>query len=102
MSWDQQRVKQLRQKLGLSQAELARELGCRQQTVSEWELGLYAPANAYGKLLGQLENRMGLTLLSTQDPHQRSQSREDSGLNLNFTHEFEADSVDKAFDPAID
>jgi hypothetical protein len=30
---------------------LAEGLGCRQQTISEWELGMYGPKNAYQKLL---------------------------------------------------
>lgn len=42
-------------RLGMTQAQLSRELGCRQQTISEWEQGLYEPANAYGKLLTIME-----------------------------------------------
>ncbi|MCC6276371.1 MAG: helix-turn-helix domain-containing protein [Oligoflexia bacterium] len=51
MNWDQNRIKELRQRLNLTQAEFARTLGCRQQTISEWELGMYIPGNAYGRLL---------------------------------------------------
>lgn len=54
--WDKDKIKALRKSLGLSQAEFAHKLGCRQQTVSEWELGLYAPANAYGKLLSSFNS----------------------------------------------
>ncbi len=36
----------------MSQAELAAELGVRQQTVSEWETGRYAPRGASMRLLG--------------------------------------------------
>ena len=55
MEWDNRRVRELRIKLGFTQAEFAKLLGCRQQTVSEWELGIYSPANAYGRLLSNLE-----------------------------------------------
>jgi DNA-binding transcriptional regulator YiaG len=51
MKWEQQSIKSLREKLGLTQVEFARQLGCRQQTISEWELGIYVPGNAYGRLL---------------------------------------------------
>src|SRR5258708_4521608 len=58
--WSADDIKQLRWRLGWSQAELARKLGCRQQTVSEWETGIYEPQNAYSKLLqmltGHVEN----------------------------------------------
>lgn len=54
MSWNRHTIRQLRLRLGMTQAQLSRHLGCRQQTISEWEQGLYEPANAYGKLLDQL------------------------------------------------
>ena len=44
----------LRQALGLSQAEFARRLGVRQQTVSEWETGRYRPRGASLKMLAFL------------------------------------------------
>ena len=55
MTWDKDSIKELRLKLGLTQTEFAYKLGCRQQTVSEWELGLYVPGNAYGRLLAAME-----------------------------------------------
>lgn len=53
--WDKDRVRNLRRKLEMTQSEFAAALGCRQQTVSEWEIGLYAPANAYGRLLDRMD-----------------------------------------------
>ena len=41
--WDGDLVHALRDHLGVSQAQLAETLGMRQQTVSEWETGVYAP-----------------------------------------------------------
>lgn len=55
--WNSEQIKELRWRLGWSQAELARQLGCRQQTISEWETEQYTPQNAYSKLLEILANR---------------------------------------------
>lgn len=49
--WDKEKIKAGRKAFNITQAELAFELGTRQQTVSEWELGLYKPGKAYQKLL---------------------------------------------------
>ena len=49
--WNGQQVKALRQHLGLSQQDMARELGVRQQTVSEWETSAYLPRGASARLL---------------------------------------------------
>jgi len=49
--WDAETIRKARKTRNMTQAELADGLGCRQQTISEWELGMYAPKNAYQKLL---------------------------------------------------
>ena len=49
--WNAETIRQSRKARSLTQAELAESLGCRQQTISEWELGMYEPKNAYQKLL---------------------------------------------------
>ena len=49
--WDAGKVKALRRHLGLTQEELADELGTRQQTISEWETGAYRPRGASATLL---------------------------------------------------
>ena len=49
--WDSERIRALRNHLGLTQRELADRLGTRQQTISEWELGLYRPRGASSTLL---------------------------------------------------
>jgi DNA-binding transcriptional regulator YiaG len=50
-AWDGRRVKGLRRHLGLTQAEMAERLGTRQQTISEWEKGMYRPRGASATLL---------------------------------------------------
>lgn len=55
--WDSQRIRALRQHLGLTQRELADRLGTRQQTISEWELGLYNPRGASATLLSMVAER---------------------------------------------
>ena len=49
--WDSKRVQALRQHLGLTQRELADRLGTRQQTISEWETGMYKPRGTSATLL---------------------------------------------------
>ena len=43
--------------MGLTQAELAEEMGTRQQTISEWETGIYRPRGASATLLGIIAER---------------------------------------------
>ena len=49
--WDSEYVLALRRHLGLTQRELADRLGTRQQTISEWEKGMYKPRGASSTLL---------------------------------------------------
>lgn len=51
IKWNETTIREARRLKGLSQSELAKGLGCRQQTISEWEVGQYTPKNAYQKLL---------------------------------------------------
>ncbi len=57
--WDGDLVHALRDHLGVSQAQLAETLGMRQQTVSEWETGVYAPTRATSKFLTLVAERAG-------------------------------------------
>ena len=59
VAWDGELVKAVRQHTGLSQAEMAEELGVRQQTISEWETGSYTPKRAMSKLLTIFAERAG-------------------------------------------
>ena len=55
--WDSQRIQNLRRHLGLTQRELAERLGTRQQTISEWETGMYKPRGASATLLSIIAER---------------------------------------------
>ncbi|MFH1646244.1 MAG: helix-turn-helix domain-containing protein [Chloroflexota bacterium] len=49
--WDGRSIQALRRHLGLTQRELSDRLGTRQQTISEWETGMYRPRGASATLL---------------------------------------------------
>ena len=57
--WTPEDVRALRRRLALSQQELARALGVRQQTVSDWETGLHSPQGASRRMLELLAERPG-------------------------------------------
>ncbi|MFC1963916.1 helix-turn-helix domain-containing protein [Chloroflexota bacterium] len=52
--WQSNSIQALRRHLGLTQRELAERLGTRQQTISEWETGLYQPRGASNTLLSMV------------------------------------------------
>jgi DNA-binding transcriptional regulator YiaG len=49
--WSKDHIQALRRHLGLTQQELADQLGTRQQTISEWETGQYEPRGTSATLL---------------------------------------------------
>jgi len=49
--WDCDNIQALRRHLGMTQSELSERLGTRQQTISEWETGMYQPRGASATLL---------------------------------------------------
>jgi DNA-binding transcriptional regulator YiaG len=57
--WDKEHIQALRQHLGLTQQEMAAELGTRQQTISEWETGMYRPRGASSTLLFIIAEKAG-------------------------------------------
>ena len=57
--WNARRVQALRRHMRKTQAAFAEELGIRQQTVSEWETGLYAPRGASATLLKRVADDAG-------------------------------------------
>lgn len=59
--WDAVKVRALRRHLKLTQAQMAGQLGMRQQTVSEWEQGDYKPRGASQKMLSIVADRSKFT-----------------------------------------
>lgn len=57
--WHAGDVKALRRHLGLTQDQMAEELGTRQQTISEWETGMYQPRGLSERLLTLIAERAG-------------------------------------------
>lgn len=59
MEWNAEAIRALRQHMGLTQQELAGQLNMRQQTISEWETGLYKPRGGSIALLNLVAERAG-------------------------------------------
>ncbi len=51
LQWNGDLIRALRLHMGATQAELADEMGVRQQTISEWEKGVYIPSRSSAKHL---------------------------------------------------
>jgi len=49
--WNKESIRTLRRHLGLTQTMMAEQLGTRQQTISEWETGMYQPRGTSVTLL---------------------------------------------------
>jgi len=59
VQWNGELIKAMRLHLGFTQGQLAEELGVRQQTVSEWENGVYQPTRATAKHLTLVAEQAG-------------------------------------------
>jgi putative transcriptional regulator len=78
--WDSESIRALRKHLGLTQQQMSEELGTRQQTISEWETGMYRPRGGMNRLLTLVAERMGFEYLATTEaPPFQEQEEEDSG-----------------------
>ena len=55
--WDAETVQRLRSHLGSTQQQMAQTMGTRQQTISEWETGLYRPRGVSVTLLNIIAER---------------------------------------------
>jgi len=75
--WDAELIRALREHMALSQQELADELGVRQQTISEWETGLYAPRRSTSKYLGLIAERAGFEYTVGQKEEEGRPEEED-------------------------
>lgn len=59
VQWKSDNIKALRTHLGLTQQQMADQLGTRQQTVSEWEVGIYQPRGISCTLLNMIAEHSG-------------------------------------------
>jgi len=71
--WSKEEVRALRQHLNFTQARLADELGTRQQTISEWENGMYRPRGASATLLSIIAERSDFTYRATEKQDESKQ-----------------------------
>lgn len=76
---DPQRIREYRKELGVSQTELAEQLGVRQATVSDWEKGKIAPSPLAASKLSELLAKMELYNESKDAP---SVIENDAALSL--------------------
>jgi DNA-binding transcriptional regulator YiaG len=68
--WDGAKIHALRAHLKLTQNEMAEQLGTRQQTISEWEKGMYTPRGASATLLSIVAERAKFQYRAGEDPKQ--------------------------------
>jgi len=68
--WDGVKVQALRKHLGLTQYEMSQRLGTRQQTISEWETGMYRPRGTSAVLLTIIAEQAKFTY-DTSKPDKR-------------------------------
>jgi DNA-binding transcriptional regulator YiaG len=73
--WDSGRVRALREHMGFTQQEMADQLGTRQQTISEWETGMYQPRGASSTLLTMVAERAGFEY-GAHGPHEKNEKPE--------------------------
>jgi len=72
-TWDKDRILALRRHLRLTQQAMAAELGTRQQTISEWEKGLYQPRGASARLLSLIAEKSNFTYNAGQPDSNQTQ-----------------------------
>ena len=68
--WDAESIRALRKHLGLTQQRMSEELGTRQQTISEWETGMYRPRGGMNRLLTLVAEGAGFEYLPSQEEAQ--------------------------------
>ena len=77
--WDKELVRALRKHLSLTQDQMARELGTRQQTISEWERGLYRPRGASKTVLSIVAERAGFRYNASPENAPNSDEKDETG-----------------------
>ena len=73
--WDAESVRALRKHMGLTQQQMSEELGTRQQTISEWETGMYCPRGGTNRLLTLVAEQVGFEYEAlTKEPSPESEA----------------------------
>ncbi len=70
--WGSEHIRALRCHLGLTQRELADRLGTRQQTISEWEKGMYKPRGASSTLLSIVAEQVKFEYKAVPSPSKKA------------------------------
>lgn len=78
-SWDAKAIRRLRRHARLSQRELAEELNARQQTISEWERGAYAPRGTSARLLTRVAEDLQFPFETDPPKQAQTDGHGDSG-----------------------
>jgi DNA-binding transcriptional regulator YiaG len=74
-NWNGDSIRELRQRLKLTQQELADQLGTRQQTISEWETNMYQPRGTSATLLSIVAERAKSKYGTKKPTERRSRTR---------------------------
>lgn len=67
VKWNSKSIHSLRGHMEMTQQEMALELGIRQQTVSDWETGMYEPRGTSNTLLNIIAERTGFIYETGKD-----------------------------------
>ena len=68
LTWDGRKVQALRKHLRMTQTELSQKLGTRQQTISEWETGMYQPRGTSATLLTMIAEQAKFEYNALKNP----------------------------------
>ena len=74
-------VRRLRSKLGLTQEELAHELGITVGTVNRWENGRFRPSKLARSTIVEFAKKHGISLDSDEEPDPTQTSRHHPSVN---------------------
>ena len=65
--WGAGSIRALRGHMDMTQQQMAEELGTRQQTISEWETGMYRPRGGMNRLLTLVAEQAGFEYRATTE-----------------------------------
>lgn len=67
IEWNDASIRALREHLQMTQTQMAETLGTRQQTISEWEVGMYKPRGGMARLLTIVAERAEFQYAASAD-----------------------------------